>query len=255
MLLIDSLAALIGSSIALIGLGLVTGFSPTLYVTQAGIALRSRGAASHMLALIVGVFLGTVILGTLFQFFQPQFLIHLFSINIGGSVINAWFNIAIGIICVIGGITYTRPVAPVADKQEILDTPNTRYMAITSFAALKTILSASGAAAIFLASNIITETDVGLLGKIILAALYLATTIFPFGIIFIIGRRSPQQLTKIKKSMASFVKKINYRRLVGIVVVIIGCAIIAHALAPIILPANTPDQIALTGTSSPDTNR
>lgn len=228
MLLVDSFALLIGAGTALFGLGLVTGFSPTLYVTQLGITLRRQHALSHMAALIAGVVIGTVLLGVLFQIFHPQILTHIFSINIGSPVANAWFNTVIGTGIIAGGVWYARSRQKFKKpKQEPhIDVVNTRYVATVVFAALKTILSASGAAAIFLAGNIIVDAPTGIIGRLILIAIYLAATILPFVIMMVTSWRSPARLATLKKSVQTFTNKINYRHVMGVIAIIIGVIIV-----------------------------
>lgn len=227
MIFINTILVLINVSIGLVGLGLITGFSPTLFVTQAGLATRRSKALTHMLALIAGVGVGTLLLAILFRFLNSDTVFGVIDSAISASIANAWFNISVGVICIVGGLVYsTRKNATRPDSTPKVDVARTSYTGVISFAAAKTILSASGAAAVFLAVNLIVDANRGFIASLIMLAVYLAATLLPFWLILFIGIKSPTRLQRIKKSMGSISQRSDYRRIVGLIITVIGASII-----------------------------
>src|ERR1700712_570755 len=102
----DSIWLFISAIIAVIVLGFIAGFSPTLYITQIGVASASKRARSLMIALMIGVLIGIILLTILFQFFQLDTLRTVIDSAISALFVSVIFNILLGAAFVVAGFWY-----------------------------------------------------------------------------------------------------------------------------------------------------
>ena len=140
---IDSLWVFVSAIIAMILLGMVAGFSPTLYITQIGIASKAKRARSLMLSLMAGVLLAIIVLSILFQFFQPDSLHNFIDSDPSALLVSTIFNIVIGVIFILGGLWYINKKPNRINKSE-KPTSKSSYVALVSLGFFRTFASISG---------------------------------------------------------------------------------------------------------------
>lgn len=229
-IIVSSVWGFVAAVFSLITLGLIAGFSPVLYATQAGLVGKPKTAARLMFYLIIGVVVGTILLGLFFQLFNISTLTSILNSAIQAVLINAFFQLIIGATFMVVGAQLLKklrePSKPAAKTNK---TPNSKW-ALLSFAAVKTILSASGAAAIFLANGVIQDAGQAVVGELILAGIFLAAVIAPFVTIYFIWRRSPEHFASIADSFKSGAERLHYQKVLGILFIVLGGGIIAITL-------------------------
>ena len=227
--IIDTLLILISAITALIFLGIVAGFSPTLYVTQVGISTRPNRARGLMVALMSGVLLGIILLSILFQFFQLDTLRTFIDSSASALAVSILFNIIIGIAFIVAGIWYLkRKPNRVTEIEKPVAKSN--YWALVSLGFFRTFASISGATATFFASGIITNAKLGIITHIILIAVFLAATIAPFVVIVITMQRYPKRIKNILDWLKVRLLRYNYKLVLSASSILIGCAIVIFNL-------------------------
>jgi len=231
---IDSLWVFVSAIIAMILLGMVAGFSPTLYITQIGIASKAKRARSLMLSLMAGVLLAIIVLSILFQFFQPDSLHNFIDSDPSALLVSTIFNIVIGVIFILGGLWYINKKPNRINKSE-KPTSKSSYVALVSLGFFRTFASISGATATFFASGIISGAKVDIIGRLFLTATFLATTLAPFVIILIVMKRHPSKVERVLDFLKAQLHKFNYKLIIGVGAVLLGSGIIIFNILNIII--------------------
>lgn len=221
----------IATSTGLIGLGLVVGFSPILYAAQASLIAKPKTAKISMFLLMAGVLVGTIGLGILFLFFQPNVLARFVSSTLHIILVSSLFYLVAGVGFIIAGLHFFRRATQRTKKPKKEAASPTGRWAIFSLGAGKTMLSASGAASIFIASGIIIQSPFTLLLDLVLAVIFLASVIAPFIAIYAIWRYSPKALDSLISQAQKVIRKVHIERLFGYIFIALGALIIALTLA------------------------
>lgn len=215
--------------IAVIILGLVAGFSPTLYLAQVTTAaLKKKNNYKTTVSLAAGVVAATVILLVLFQIFSLSSLLDIIDSTVRALLVSVVFNIVVGLLFIFGGLRYLHT----SDAKNAYDaSPKSikKYKgtsALFGFGFIKTSISISGVTAIFVGGNIIASASGGFLERIILTLIFLAASIAPFFALLYFLDRKPEQLTSIVNKVKIQLSKFNYRTTVGVASVILGGAIV-----------------------------
>lgn len=226
---IDSLWVFISAIFAISILGFIAGFSPTLYVTQVGIAAKAKSARSLMIALMLGVLLGIITLSILFQSFQPDTLRAFIDSTTNALFVSVVFNVIIGAVFIAAGFWYINK-KPNRISKDDKSAAKSSYWALVSFGFFRTFASISGATATFFASGIITDAKVGVISWILLTGLFLAATITPFVLIMTTMERHPKKIISILEWFRIKLLKYNYKLVIGVVSILLGSAIIMFNL-------------------------
>lgn len=222
---INSLWLFISAIISLVLLGIIAGFSPTLYIAQIGISAASKRARSLMIALMAGVILGIILLGVLFQFFQLDTLHSFIDSTVNALFVSVIFNILIGTVFIGAGFWYINK-KPNRIKEDKKVTAKSGYWALISLGFFRTFASITGATATFLASGIILDVRAGIVSWLVLTAVFLAAVIAPFAFILIVMDRHPDRVQTALGWFKSQLFKYNYKLIIGVAAILIGSAII-----------------------------
>lgn len=222
---VDSIWLFICAIIAMVLLGLIAGFSPTLYVTQIGVSTSSKRARALMISLMIGVLLGIILLSVLFQVFQLDSLQALFNSSTNVNYLSSAFNILIAVVFIIGGLWYINNKPNHISNTKGVQT-KIGSLGLIGFGFLRTFVSISGATATFLASNVIGDTHVGILSRVLLTIIFLASTIAPFALILITMNRHPENVRLVLAWSKVQLSRFNYKYLIGAAAILIGSAII-----------------------------
>jgi len=226
---IDQIWLLISAIIAITILGVVAGFSPTLYVTQIGVSTRSKRARNLMVALMSGVLLGIIALSIVFQFLQLDTLLGIIDTTLNAIIVSVFFNIVIGTIFIVAGFWYVNK-KPNRISEDDKPPAKASYWALVSLGFVRTFASISGATATFFASGIITDTRVGVVSHLLLTTVFLAATVAPFVLILIIMKRDPKRIKNILTWFKYRLEKYNYKIVIGTGSILIGSAVIIFNL-------------------------
>lgn len=223
---VDTLWVLIGGIIVTILLGLIAGFSPTLYMTQIGLGTKPKGALPYMISIMVGVILSLVVLTVLFQFFHLNTLIDFIDTTINALLVSVIFNIFIGLLLIGGGLWYLRHRDP--EVKPLNAHKKSGYVALISFGFLRTFISISGVTATFVASNIIAEVSPGFIARCILTLIFLAASVIPFVVIILYLKSNPEQLTHFAARVKGLLRRFNYRPVIGVGAILFGSSIVIY---------------------------
>ena len=196
---------IIGLGLSLSVLGIITGFSPTLSITQLGYSATTKKAASAVLAIMIGVASAAILLLFLFQIFHPSVVATTIQSSTDALLVSTGFHILVGLGLLVGGAValfrlYTKPVSKKAAKAKA------KFGALLSLGFMRTFFSVSGVGAALLASSLIVSAE-PLLVQLIGAVVFIAMTVLPFAIIYVLLRKNPQRVevvfTKIKTTLYS----------------------------------------------------
>ncbi|MFZ1301219.1 MAG: hypothetical protein WAQ27_01400 [Candidatus Microsaccharimonas sp.] len=227
---VDSIWLFISAIIAMLVLGVIAGFSPTLYITQIGISTSARRARSLMIALMFGVLIGIILLSILFQFFQLETLQNIIDSTFRALFVSVVFNIIIGAAFIVGGYWYIHKKPNRIDEDKKV-TAKSGYWALVSLGFFRTFVSISGATAIYLGSGIISDTRVGIFSRVVLTGVFLVAALAPFVLILVTMKRHPAKIQAALSWFKKHLTRFNYKLVIGAVAIMVGGAIIIFKLS------------------------
>jgi len=230
---IDQIWLLISAIIAITILGVIAGFSPTLYVTQIGVSTRSKRTLELMVAMMLGVLLGIIALSIVFQFLQLEILLKIIDSTFNAIIVSVFFNIIIGTIFIVAGFWYiNKKPNRISD-----DRPPAKasYWALVSLGFVRTFASISGATATFFASGIITDSRVGIVSHLLLTAIFLAATVAPFGLLLVMINKQPKRVKNLLSWLKEKLIQYNYKLVIGAGSIFIGSGIVIFNLLKAVL--------------------
>ena len=215
-------------------LGLIAGFSPTLYAAQVGSGAHRNTGRRAMFGLMAGVLSAAIFLSILFQFFQLSTLVFFVSSTLHAVLVNAGFNLLVGGALIASGVWYLRHI-----HIRVKQLPSPRKgsgttWTLAGFGFIRTCTSVSTITAVFAANSIIAEAGGDLLTKGLLLALFLAASLGPFLIIYSIVERHPEKITPIFARAEQFVKRIHYQRIASYLAITLGLVLIISSILRII---------------------
>ncbi|MGY4893725.1 MAG: hypothetical protein ACO1N2_03480 [Candidatus Saccharimonadota bacterium] len=232
---IDSLFLFIAALIAVAVLGIIAGFSPTLYIAQVSIGSKPKRIIPYTIGLMAGVLGAVIFLMLLFQVFQLDTLVSIIDSTVSALLLSVGFNIVVGTGLIVGGLWYIR-----SRKESPKPLKETRAAAaarskagigaIVSLGFIRTLTSISGLTATFIASGLISSGNPLLLERSLMTLVFLAASIVPFAGIIVLLKRSPERLTKLTGRLKELMHRINYRLIAGVAAVILGSSIIIFNL-------------------------
>lgn len=222
--LIDAVWLLIGASLVTLFLGVIAGFSPSLYIAQASIGMGTKKTFVTVCSLMIGVVGALVFLTILFQFFHLHTLVKIIDATVRALFVSVIFNVFIGLVLILGGVWYLHHKESTKKTPAAMSTGS--YAALISFGFFRTFLSISGVTATFIASNIIAEASTGIVIRLLLTGLFLASAVVPFTGIIMLVKQNPAFLTRLTGQAKNALKKINYRPVIGFAAIVFGANIV-----------------------------
>ena len=225
----DELASLviifISTLISVSVLGIIAGFSPTLYITQIAITSKSRKERSYTAALMAGVFAAVFLLIILFQIVNLETLRTFIDTTVRALTVSVIFNAIIGTAFIYGGLWYLRHQEITQPKPSKIKSTG-GIAAIFGFGFVRTFLSISGVTATYIAGNIIANVSVGIAERIVYSLIFFAAAVIPFLVISMLMQKNPERLTSLTNRLRSWLRGMNYRLVVGVTAIILGGSII-----------------------------
>ena len=210
-------------------LGLAAGFSPTLYIAQAA-STRSKAAKQRTVALILGVVVAIIVLLSLFQSLTLATLKTVIDSTLHALLFGAISNSIIGLLFILAGVYYIRTQDIHQAYTPHNESRSKKARSAGAFFGLgfvKTLLSVSGATAVYIAGNLIGTASQVALERIVYTAVFLAAVVAPFIAVFIILRKHPRVIHSSIEKIKNRLEFVNYRLTVGVGAIMFGLAIIA----------------------------
>lgn len=230
---IDSLFLFIAALIAVAVLGIIAGFSPTLYIAQVSIGSKPKRIIPYTIGLMAGVLGAIVFLLLLFQVFQLDTLVSIIDSTVSALLLSVGFNILVGTGLIVGGLWYIRSrtdtAAPLKETRAAARS-KAGIGAIVSLGFIRTLTSISGLTATFIAGGLIGSGNPLLLERTLMTLVFLAASIVPFAGIIVLLKRNPERLTRLTGRLKELMRRVNYRLIAGVAAVILGSSIIIFNL-------------------------
>lgn len=217
------LATFIGYALTLIALGLIVGFSPTLYITQVGILTRGRRPLRQSALLMAGVASAAVLLALFSDVIQPAVLLSYTHNALLIVTAEQWFDYVLGAAFVLIGFYHI--VTPPRAKPRTKKPTGSAATSLYVFGLIKTLFSVSGFAALLLGTRLITELAGRLTVQLMLFSVLLAAVVLPFAGLLLLHTHRPQtfhRLNNLLERAATY----NYRTLAGAALCVIGASLI-----------------------------
>lgn len=223
--LINLVIIFISTIISVSVLGVIAGFSPTLFITQIAITSKSKRERSYTAALMAGVFAAVLLLIILFQVINLDTLLTFIDTTVKALTVSVLFNVVIGASFIYGGIWYLRHQEIPAPKPSKIK-KNGGIAAIFGFGFIRTFLSISGVTATYLAGNIIANVSIEIIERLVYSAMFFAAAVVPFIVINLLMKKNPELLTSLTNRLRGWLRDMNYRLFVGVTAIILGGCII-----------------------------
>lgn len=227
---IYTLVVFISTLISVSVLGLVAGFSPTLYVSQVAITSHARRPVAYAASLMSGVLAAVLVLILLFQVIQLDTLITIINSTIHAITLSVVFNVLVGVGFVVGGTLYLR-------HKEVLKAPKPTkakqtggLISVFSLGFVRTFISITGVTATFFAGNIISNVSLSLVERLIYTLVFFGAAIVPFIGIVIFMKKSPERILKATNQFRAWLRRINFRLIAGVGAIILGSSILVFNL-------------------------
>ncbi len=222
--LVSLIIIFISTIISVSVLGVIAGFSPTLYITQLAITSKSERERSYTTALMTGVLAAVLLLIVIFQVINLDTLRSIIDTAVHALTVSVIFNALVGLAFIYGGLWYLR-------HQEITKPKPSKIrdgglVAIFGFGFLRTFLSVTGVTATYIAGNIIANVSIGIAERFVYSVIFFAAAVVPFFVISIMMKKNPDRLTSLTNRLRIWLHTINYRLGVGVTAIILGGSII-----------------------------
>jgi hypothetical protein len=223
------LVVLIGSLVILVLLGLIAGFSPTLYIAQVTVGTKAKKYLGFTAALMTGVLLAIIVLLILFQTFHLNTLISLIDQTVDAIKVSVIFNLIVGLALILGGFYYIRHQKMPRPKLPLKKAGG--IVGIFGLGFVRTFISVSGLTATYLAGNLIADVTETIPGRILHSLVFLAATILPFAVIIFFLKKHPDFITTQADRLRALLHRINYRLFMGVAALLLGgCITIFHIM-------------------------
>ena len=219
------LLTLVSTLLCIALLGLIAGFSPTLYITQIAITTKVKKSTPYVIAIMAGVIVAILLLLVLFQFVTRETLMTIIGDSVRAVTVSVAFNLIIGTLFICIGVRYLQPKTTHRSKTPQLG----RIGGLGSIFGLgffRTFASFSSITATYIAGNIIARASHGFIENTLFTFLFIVATIIPFIAIILSLQSGSRHLLRLSDSLGSRLKKLNYRRMIGVVAVGLGISII-----------------------------
>jgi len=228
--IISALFIFVSTLISVSILGLVAGFSPTLYVAQVAMASKSKHPVTYTISLMAGVLFAILLLIILFQTLHLDTLLSFIDTTVRAVTVSVIFNLLVGAGFIWGGIWYLRNqhIPKITKKSGVKKRGGIISMFGLGFA--RTFISVTGVTATYIAGNIIANVSIGIIEHIIYTLIFLAASIVPFFGIIIFMQKNPERLLRMTDELRALLHKTNYRLIVGVIAIILGSSIIIFNL-------------------------
>lgn len=205
----SSAIALVSAAVSLVGLGLVMGFSPSLYAVVLHLLTRTPKAAAMIRWVSVGMMLGSTLLIGVFRFVDPETLTAALKGRVEELLIRHGVDLIAGsLLLIAAGVEFrryrTRPFTP-HDPSARHDTQRPRKMVLLGFG--NTVLGVSGMATMYVTGRVITGASHDFVVDLILYVVFLVGFVGPYLLAAWLWNRFPQAAHTIEALIAELSRK------------------------------------------------
>lgn len=224
-------------TLSIVGLGLAVTFSPVLYAIELATLTQGKRPVYQALILLTSIATPLVLLILLFVLTinpaQPTPLETLAE-HPPKLITFPWVNALIGLACCVVGVGFfiasRRTSSPkLAHKTQALN----KHSALFWFGLTKTLVSASGVAALFIAIKLIKQSSGDFAIQTLLVLLLLAAAMLPFVAFLLMHIHLPHKFRSVQK-VSDTVVSLRYYPVAGTVLAIVGVCFLVSGLIHII---------------------
>lgn len=234
---------------SLLSLGLVMGFSPTLYGYTLHALTRRTSATRAIVGMVAGIAVASTAMVLLFQFFDPDNLAALLRHRIGSLLLERGVDLAAGVVLLLGGFAVlllnregrmrpSRPPrehdVPVASRWDAAD--EGKVGAVSGdwrrgflFGLANTFIGLSGVATMYITGRVASGVSPDLLLRAVAYLPFLITLVGPYLLLLWAWDRYPALAAAITRDYDR-VSKLDLRRPAGIALLIAGAVFLAMSL-------------------------
>lgn len=233
----SNLVVLFNVILAVVGLGLVVTFSPVLYAIELATLTRGKRPVYQTIILLASIAMPLVLLILLLVLTvnpaQPT-PIEALAEHPPKLVTFPWVSALIGLACCMVGIGFfiasRHTSSPkLAHKTQALD----KHSALFWFGVTKTVVSASGIAALFIAVKLIKQSSKDFAVQTLLVLLLLAAAMLPFVAFLLMHIHLPHRFRAVQK-VSDKIASYRYYPAVAVVLCAIGVCFLISTLIHII---------------------
>ncbi|GEC98255.1 hypothetical protein KVA01_04100 [Kocuria varians] len=180
-----AISALVGGTASVLGLGLVMGFSPTVYALVLRILTHHAHPARAVHFLTLGMALGTTLLLVVFRTVDPQTLTALLEDRTKELLVRRGVDLTAGVLLAVLAVVElvrwrTRPrTAHRAPKSEEMDSPRR----MVTLGLLNTVVGVSGPATMYIAGRLFTGLSPHLAVQAVFFLVFLLAVVGPYWLI------------------------------------------------------------------------
>lgn len=196
-----AISALTGGTVSVLGLGLVMGFSPTVYALVLRILTHHARPARAVHFLTLGMALGTTLLLFVFRTLDPQTLTALLEDRTKELLVRHSVDLTAGaLLAVLAAVEFfrwrTRPRAPRRQpKSEEMDSPRR----MVTLGLLNTVVGVSGPATMYVAGRLITGLSHHLAVEAVFYAVFLAAVVGPYWLLAWAWEKAPALARNVER--------------------------------------------------------
>ncbi len=187
------MGAVLAGVVSVVGLGLVMGFSPTIYALVLRILTRRPHPSRPVHRLTLGMVLGTTLLLIVFRSVDPQTITALVEDRTKELLVRRGVDLTAGILLlVLAGVEFHRwrtRARPQRRRPRRSETDSARHMTTLGF--VNTVVGVSGPATMYIAGRLITGLSHHLAVQAAYYALFLAAVVGPYWLLTWVWERVP----------------------------------------------------------------
>lgn len=224
------MAAILASVPGLLGLGLVMGFSPTLYAVA--LHLLEGGRTGSLRWLVAGLASGSTLLAVLLQFTDPHTWERALTAEIDALALRRWIDLVAGLLMLCGAVVVARrgerrwegTIRPRRRAATSVGSPR-RWFAV---GASNTVLGFSGFATMYLVDRTLAAATDHLAWRALLYVAFLTTLVMPYLLVAWWWGRRPGFAAAIQRAQSRLVR-LPLRQVVAVLLGIAGIALLVVA--------------------------
>lgn len=223
--------------VSLLGLGLVMGFSPTLYAYTLHSLTAGRGAARAIGGMVTGLAVASTAMAVLFQFVDPDNLARLVRHRVDALLLERGVDLLAGAVLLVAGVAvlvlgregrmHRRPARHHKDRSD--DAAGPRFSRGFVFGLTNTLIGFSGVATMYIAGRVASGVSTDLLLRALAYVPFLVTLVGPYLLLLWVWGRFPA-LAKGITRVYDKVSSLDLRRPAGIALVVAGVTFLAFAV-------------------------
>lgn len=201
--------ALASAAVSLLGLGLVMGFTPSLYAVVLHLLTHTPKAAVMIRWVTVGMTVGATLLIVVFRFVDPETLTAALKGRVEELLIRHSVDLVAGSLLLLGAVVeyrrYRSTPFTAHKPPNHHDTESPRKMLLLGF--VNTVVGVSGMATMYVTGRVITGASHHITVDLILYAVFLTAFVGPYLLAAWLWNRFPRAARSIEALSAKLARK------------------------------------------------